>query len=299
MPSLLKEPLFQFLLLGLTLFVLVGALAPKGLQADSPMQIVVDQESLTKYLQFQRKSFEPQQAAAMLQTMSQAQQSLLIENYVRDESLYREALSLGLDDNDEIIRRRLIQKMEYIAQGFYNELPAIDETALQAFFEKNQSQYTVEPSITFTHVFIAKSAVSTKLTDAKKRAQQTLEKLNSLLVPFEQAGKYGDRFLYNLNYVERTPAYISNHFGTSFSTKVFKHQTSGNWQGPIESEYGHHLVLIKSKTAARMPALSEVAAIVLADAQRELQRQTKAAAVNELVQKYSILNQLDVPKEAQ
>ena len=297
MRSLIREPLFHFLVLGLVLFWLVSVIAPRSLETESPMEIVISEDKLTNYLQFQRKSFKPKEARAMLQAMSQADQNLLIDNYVRDEALYREALSLGLDDNDEIIRRRLIQKMEYIAQGFYNELPVIDEAGLQGFFKQNQEQYLVDPAITFTHVYFSKSGKDTKQgtdeSSAKQLAQQTLQELNDLAVPFAGAGKYGDRFLYNLNYVERTPAYTGNHFGKSFANNVFEHSVSNNWQGPIESEYGYHLVLIKEKTAARLPPLSEVAGIVLADAQREQQRQTKVTAVNTLVKKYTISNKLN------
>ena len=297
MRTLVKEPLFHFLVLGLIFYGLAGILAPAGLETESPMEIHITKDKLTEYLQFQQKSFRPEQAEAVLRVMSHSDRELLIDNYVRDEALYREAIALGLDNNDEIIRRRLIQKMEYIAQGFYNELPAIDETALQRYFIENQQQYRVEPSITFTHVFISNSnhdespaSDSLSKTDL---VSGTLAELKQLAVPFEDAGRYGDRFLYNLNYVERTPAYIANHFGKHFSEAVFDMSVSSEWQGPLKSEYGAHLVLIKDKSVSRIPDLEEVADLVLADTQREQQRETRLAAIKTLVDKYSVTDSID------
>ena len=178
-------------------------------------------------------------------------------------------------------------------------MPPIDEAELQRFFNENLDQYRVEPAITFTHVFISDAKKGSAPNHAKILAQQTLEQLNAQQVPFVDAGKYGDRFLYNLNYVERTPAYVANHFGKDFAANLFQYQVTSEWQGPVASEYGYHLVLIKEKAAARVPTLTEVAPIVLADALRAQQRKARVSAVNELVQKYTVANKFDVLVEAQ
>jgi peptidyl-prolyl cis-trans isomerase C len=285
---LISEPLVQFLLLGLAFYVLINLVAPEKLGLDAAndaYQITLDDETLLSYLQFQRKSFDAQKSSTLFDSLSKEQKSTLIDSYVRDEALYREALALGLDKQDDIIKRRLIQKMEYIAQGFYNDIKKISESELESFFQENIKQYEVSASVSFTHVFIANG---TDIDDEGlvASAKTLLSELNSKAVVFEAAGQYGDRFLYNLNYLERTPDYIESHFGKNFQQSVFKLETSGQWHGPIKSEHGYHLVLVSNTAPSRTPALKEVAENVLADAQREQQRKIKVNAIAEIVSKY-------------
>jgi parvulin-like peptidyl-prolyl isomerase len=287
--SFFKEPLVQFVVLGLALYVFINILAPDNLVQNDTNTIQVNDDRLVEYLQFQRKSFEPAKALQMLNKMPAGERDRLIDNYVRDEALYREALSYGLDDNDEIIRRRLIQKMEYIAQGFYDNVPALEEADLRAHFDKNIDQYKIDPSITFTHVFFP--AENDDQQVVLRQAEQELSQLNRKKVDFSEAGKYGKRFLYNLNYVERTPAFVSSHFGQAFSQNIFTLKDLAQWQGPIRSEYGYHLVNIKSTSPARTPDLEEVAAKVLADTQREQHRDLKSAAIDKIVERYQRVSQ--------
>ncbi|MFT4634850.1 MAG: peptidyl-prolyl cis-trans isomerase C [Gammaproteobacteria bacterium] len=289
MKRLLTEPLLQFFVLGLLLFLLISVFSPSQMQGDSAKDIVVDEAVLKEYVQFQRKSFDAQTAANLLVSMSPHERQNLIDNYVRDEALFREAVALGLDANDEIIRRRLIQKMEYIAQGFYNDIPILSEDHLRAYFEANKDLYRIASSATFTHVFISlrKPSGQNSQDKAKEAAENLLQDLLQDQITFDQAGKYGNRFLYNLNYVERTPSYVASHFGAAFEEALFALAASKQWQGPVQSKYGWHLVMLKDKSRARDPKLEEVAQIVLADAQRDQQRQMKATAIDQLVDKYN------------
>ncbi|MEM7360089.1 MAG: peptidylprolyl isomerase [Pseudomonadota bacterium] len=292
MRKLFAEPLFQFAVLGLLLFIIVNLLAPAQLVTDDASEIKIDQAALQQYLQFQQKTFNAEAAARALELMPPLDEQRLVEDYVRDEALYREALALGLDDNDEIIRRRLIQKMEYLAQGFYDDAPAISEEAMQDYFAANQAQYEIDAAVTFTHVFLPgtnrETSESEATVDPSLQAQQLLSQLNTEQVPFERAGRYGQRFLYNQNYVERTQQHVVTHFGQDFAKRLFELEAGSVWQGPIQSDYGTHLVMISSKTAARSPALDEVAQIVLADLQAEQRREVKATAIKTLVDKYTV-----------
>jgi len=287
---LLAEPLVQFIVLGLLLYIALGIFAPERLVMQDSSVIVVDDEHLKTYLQFQRKSFAAESAQQLLGAMSGEQKQQLIEDYVRDEALFREALALGLNENDEIIRRRLIQKMEYLAQGFYNQIPQLSEQQLIDYFTDNEQHYQLPASITFTHVFLKVNA-----RNRSKETQTTLSAANKLRttlnnksVLFSQAGQYGDRFLYNLNYVDRDSDTIASHFGSTFQQSLFALDSSKAWQGPIQSDYGVHLVLISNKTARRLPMLSEVAAAVLADARREQQSELKNKAIAEIINQYRI-----------
>ena len=290
MKRLFAEPLVQFFVLGLLLFLLISVISPSQMRGDSVMDIFIDEDVLKEYVQFQRKSFDAETSSNLLASISDAERQQLIDSYVRDEALFREAMALGLNTNDEIIRRRLIQKMEYIAQGFYNDIAALSEGDLRAYFESNTDLYTIASAATFTHVFISLQNYQSEggLNKAKQVAENLLQELQGDQIAFDQAGRYGDRFLYNLNYVERTPSYIASHFGLGFEQALFALSVSDQWQGPIQSQYGWHLVILKDKSAARDPILEEVAQIVLADAQRDQQRQIKATAIKALVDKYRV-----------
>ncbi|MCH1488071.1 MAG: peptidyl-prolyl cis-trans isomerase [Pseudomonadales bacterium] len=286
MKRFFTEPLMQFFFLAGFLFIVLDLLAPQRLAVVKPFDIAITEEKITEYLQFQRKSFNASDAATLFSAMSELEKQTLHKSYVRDEVLFREALALGLNENDEIIRRRLIQKMEYIAQGFYDDIAPIDEAQLEQFFIANSDLYTVESLITFTHIF-----VSAKTPMAQQVAQQLLNELNAKQVTFAQAGQYGERFLYSRNYIERTPSFVASHFGEAFQQEVFALAIDGVWQGPLSSDYGWHLILVKDNAAARMPELVEVAPIVLADMQREQRQQIKARAIEELVAKYTVVTE--------
>ena len=152
--QLLKEPLVQFMAIGLLLFGGERLLNSDD-YADSQNNILVDDKVLTQFLQQQAKKFKPEQAKKALAAMSDDRRQRLVDDYVRGEVLYREALALDLDRNDPIIRRRLMQKMDYLAQGFYDEIEPLTEDDLTAFYEANREDYRKPASATFTHVFVS------------------------------------------------------------------------------------------------------------------------------------------------
>ncbi len=116
--KLKSEPLFQFLAIGLILYSLVEIFSPSE-EGYSDKTILVEQEQMIRFLQFQNKSFNGQKAQAKWLSMSDKEKSSLINDFIREEVMYREALSLGLEEDDQIIRRRLIQKIEFITSSLF------------------------------------------------------------------------------------------------------------------------------------------------------------------------------------
>jgi len=285
MSKLFAEPLLQFSIAGVCLYALLQFLASPGALDNRSSEIIVSQDALLSYSQYQAKSFTSGDAVKRLEQLDQAERETLINDYIRDEALYREALNLGLDRNDEILRRRLIQKMEYVAQGFYNEVPSLSEAQLNAFFQQNKKDYAIAANVTFTHVFVNHTG---EKSNTQAQADKLLNKLNQDKVGFDGAGHLGERFLYHRNYIERDEDYIDSHFGNSFSQALFQLTASEQWQGPIASDHGWHLLLINKVGAARSASLTEVAGVVLADAQRQQQQQLLRQAVENIVSKYSV-----------
>jgi len=286
MRKLLAEPLMQFVSIGVALFLAAQVLSPERLQSVDEFDITVDNKTLVHYLQLQAKSFSAADAEQKFLTLAEEEKQTLIDDYVRDQVLFREAMALGLDANDEVIRRRLIQKMEYIAQGFYQNIAPIDEAALSQFFTENREDYRVDAAVSFTHVFFDGKTHGTDT--AQQLAQQNLTELNNKATAFSAASQFGDRFLFNRNYIERTAEYIRGHFGKGFEARLFTLKPAKQWQGPFQSDYGFHLLLMKEATGSRLPDLDEVSGLVLADARRQQQHALKKQAVDELIEKYSV-----------
>ena len=287
---LIREPLLHFLVIGLGLFALNVFVQGGG--ADNPRVIHVDRPALTTYLQYRAKMFEPERAAAAYEAMDATARQKLAADYVREEALYREARDLGLAQNDDIIKKRLVQKMEFITQGFASVEPDITAQHLEAYFQEHRSDYFIEPSITFTHVFFD---VEKRGRDAAMAAAaQTLADLIQRQATFSDAGHDGDRFPYHRNYVERTPDFVASHFGGPMTGRLFNQSTpTDQWVGPVPSEYGYHLVFIADRQPGREATLAEVRGHVYADVARAMQRQKSEEAIQAIIDRYDIRLELE------
>ena len=285
MRSLFKEPLIQFLVIAL-LLLLGERLINADDYAYDQYHIEVDDAVLLQFMQLRAKTFKPEEALQALQALSAEDRQRLVDDYAREEALFREAMALNLDKNDQIIRRRLIQKMDYLAQGFYDEAEPLTEDDLRNYYAEHREEYKKPASATFTHVFVSSERHGPDQANAM--ATELQKTLNAESVPFENAPRYGERFLYNRNYVNRDDDEIGSHFGSQFQQRVFAFEVGDQWQGPVQSNYGWHLVLLVKNTPAYIPPLEEIAANVFADAQREQQQQIKRKSIEKLMAKYQI-----------
>jgi len=276
----------HFLAAGLGLFVLFG-IVNRGDQDADPNVITVNQEALLTFIQYRIKAFNPDLAEKKLDSLSDEELQRLIDDYVREEVLHREALALGLDDDDYVIRRRLVQKLEFITEGFAEAGADMDEAAVQRYFDANKADYYVEPYVTFTHVFF--QTEDRPREQARTLAEKELQKLNRNGVPFSDAPQHGDRFLYHVNYVERTPDYVGSHFGPPMTRALFALEPNEFvWRGPFDSAYGVHLVLLTTNEPGREPELAELEGRVREDARRARVREETEAAIADVVEAYDV-----------
>lgn len=290
MNKILKEPLLHFLLVGLGLFVLFDLVASEDSAYDSRV-INVDRDSLLTFVQFRTRAFEPAVAAERLDAMSGEELQRLIDDYVREEALHREAMALGMDKNDYVIKRRMIQSIEFITNGFVAAAVDASDNDIREYFEENRDDYFVEPFVTFTHVFFSSERRSP--AEALAFATAKLAELNRDRVPFSEAPRHGDRFPYFVNYVERTPAFVASHFGTPMTEALLKlEQDEATWKGPFESAYGVHLVLLTKSQAGRYPELAEVEDLVRQDVERAMKDALNDQAIQAIVDTYEINNAL-------
>lgn len=286
MNRLLREPLVHFLAIGVALFVLFDLVAPEDSDLDS-RTIVVDRDALLTFIQFRSKAFNPEVATARLDALQGAELDLLVKDYVREEALHREALALGMDQNDYVIKQRLIQSIQFITNGFVNAAVDVSDDEVAEYYEANRDDYYVDPYATFTHVFFSSDRHGRE--QAMQLAESKLAELNEKGVPFSESTQHGDRFLYNVNYVERTQDFVASHFGTPMAEAVFALQPDdGRWHGPIESAYGYHLVLLTKRIDGFYPPLEEIEDAVREDALRLALVRANDRAVQAIIDTYDV-----------
>ncbi|WP_291994047.1 peptidylprolyl isomerase [Candidatus Accumulibacter sp. ACC003] len=264
----LREPLLHFLLAGGVLFAVYGALNPQ-ISAPSPAnQIRLTRDDL--------RQMAVLWAGKWQRPPTPTEMNSLIENRIREEILYRESLALGLDQGDTIVRRRLAQKMEFLAE---DSAAIRDPSAaeLQAWFEQNRERFALPGRISFRHLYFSPDQ---RGQGARAAAGAALAKLVDQPADSPLAERLGDRFMFEDHYAERSPEQVAGVFGAAFAQSLSALK-AGAWQGPVESGLGWHLLFIDSLTPGRLPILEEIEADVRAEwinAQRaDAKRQSFAA----------------------
>ena len=240
-----REPLLHFLLIGLALFAGYRALNPEAIGRDSSDRIVLTEDDLRQL----RTSWLTQGRPSP----TQEDMSSLIQSKVHEEILYREALALGLDKGDTIVKRRLAQKMEFLAEDLTAARePKTEE--LKAWFEKNRERFTLASRVSFRHLYFSLDRRGARVKEAAASAR---ERLDGKPAASPVAATLADAFMFQNDYRDRTLDQISDVFGTTFATALFQ-LTPGSWQGPIESGLGWHVVWVESMTPGRTPTFEEI-----------------------------------------
>ena len=240
----LREPLLQFLVLGGLLFAVYGALQPQGSATQSDLRIELTQGDIEQLQAVWVAKWQREPSPQELQA--------LVQSRVDEEVLYREAIAMGLDQGDEIIRRRLAQKMDFLLGDMAAvTLPTTDE--LKAWYGQNADQFLQEGRLSFHHLYFSPDQRG-GFAGAQAAALAALDKLRA--DPAATAG-LADRFMFQDFYADRTTSELGNIFGQQFAANVFS-AAQGTWQGPLESGLGWHLVWIDSLTPPHAPAFSEI-----------------------------------------
>jgi hypothetical protein len=296
MKTLLKQPLLHFLLIGVGFF-LIFEVAGKSIQR-LPVErtVLVDRPALLNFMQLRSRAFHDQYFADKLAQMSPVEIERLIADYVREEVLYREALALGLDREDYVVRRRLVQKLEFITRGFTDSAINISDVQVREFFAARKDDYYVKPFVTFAHIFFDRDKHGE--TEAKKLAEEKLAELVRNNVPFAEAPSHGDRFPYHVNYVERVPEYVASHFGESLARRIFQLAPGDTWKGPFESPFGYHLVMLTMRQPGRYPNPKEIYDQVAQDARQARIDEQSAQAIQEIIASYDVRIDASILRDA-
>jgi len=272
MKRLLREPLLHFLLLGAGLFVAYDLMSTPG--SDGPAKIVVTQGQVEHIV----SSF----TNAWRRPPTSEELAGLIRDYVREEVYYREAMAIGLDKDDTVIRRRLRQKMEFITDDIASMVEPTDAD-LGAYLTAHPEMFRSQRLFTFSHVYLNPERHGTNLAHD---AAQLRDQLN------RAGGKaditaLGDSFLLERTFTAAPGSEIAQQFGEEFAATLGE-LPLGEWQGPVPSSYGCHLVRVTEHVKGREIGLAAAREAVLRDFHEARRQETNRDLLERLKKRYRI-----------
>jgi len=272
----LREPLLHVLLIGAALFALYYALNPDAGQHQDSNRIVITADDLAQI----RLAWMAQwQRPPTLEEMRN-----LLDGKIREEVLSREAMALGLDKADTIIKRRLAQKLEFVME----DASALREPAddgLRRWFAQNAQRFALPSLVTFRHLYFSPDLRGARVRD------DAIEALRKLAGKPEEAPDFqglSDPFMFQDLYAERSPDQVAGIFGTAFAQALLRLE-QGKWEGPVESGLGWHLVWVESTMPGRIPGFEEVEARVKSEWSDEQRAEAKRKMFDHMKARYQIV----------
>ena len=285
--QILRDPIVHFIVAGALIYGAYSLLRPPQSGGSDASTIIVDRQALLTFMQYRANAFEPETFGAALDAMNGPELDELVAAYVDEEMLYREALSLDLAASDYIIRQRMVQKVNFLLSDIAGQVSDVSEAELAEYFHSNRDAYAVQPWTTFTHVFVD---AQRHREDAAVVAARLRDELNANGAGFTDAPGHGDRFAFLRNYVERTYEYVASHFGYEFASALAAlPESESEWQGPISSTFGEHVVLVTRQVPRTLPQLEQVRTDVERDFATQRSAEALAAMLESLRDDYRIV----------
>lgn len=270
----LREPLVHFLVLG----VLVYVAANRGESTRFEIDAGPDQRARLARTYYEQYGAPP----------TSAQLGLAVDEYVRNEILYREGLAMGLERDDEIVRRRVVQKIEFVNEDL-DGVAEPDGSGVERYFSQHRDRYDTEPAVSFEHVFFSMDRGGDAA--ARRRAEAALTDQSRSVVT-----RGADAFAEGREFHALTRTGANSVFGdTDLSAELFT-SPIGQWVGPFKSAYGWHVVRITDRQSTHHVELAAVRSRVQADYTADLRARANAEAFRKIAAKYRVVT--DTPGSA-
>lgn len=271
LPALVREPLLQFLAIGLGLFLLYGLVS----QGDSNSRRIVISQGQADALALQHQS-------VWNRPPTRAELQSLIDVYIRDEILYREGVALGLDQDDAVIKRRVRQKFELIAEEENRSVPTDDD--LLAYMKTRPDAFVEPPVVTFDQVYFDPKIASPEDVAAAKAALQGGGNTASVGQPSMLPRLFNNS---SLELVERD-------FGKGFAEKIASAPLN-DWVGPVASGIGVHVVRVRARSTPKFPPLEKVRNAVAREWERSQRERAKQEGFQKLRSQYDVVVEAQLP----
>ncbi|MEM7079538.1 MAG: peptidylprolyl isomerase [Pseudomonadota bacterium] len=259
--SWLKDPLLYFLITGAVLFWVAGLF-----EGDDVSYAIEVSEADVQRL-------HDQWAMQMRRPPTTRELNGLVEQFIKEEIYYREAMRLGLDANDTIVRRRMVQKLTFLTEDIATAGPQ-DDAALAQYFEDNIEDYRVPERYSFSHRYFS--------VDRRQDAQ------GDATTALRDDSATGDPFMLQKSYALRSEREIADQFGSKFAEGVSALEPAEGWQGPIRSAYGWHTVKLTDKAASHVPPFNTLRERVIGDARAATRSAANDAYYEDLKARYDV-----------
>ena len=272
---LFTEPLIQFLVIGAAIY---GAYSLFGTPEEDFRDTLVHVDSN------RINAFISEWESRWNRPPTQQEIDGLIQSYIREDVLYRQAVAMGLNEDDPITRRRMAQKLEFLT-GDLAMMVQPAEGELEAYFAENQASYGQPDLVTFSQVFFDPD---TRENSTLEDAAEVLAQLQATGEPDAQSMQAGDQFMLQSDFRSASEAEVARQMGGGFAESVMNLEP-GQWHGPVLSGYGVHLVYVYAHQVSPPAVLEDVKADVLADWQLERREQFNADFLESLKKRYEIV----------
>ncbi len=297
---LLKDPLSYFLLGGFIIFVVALANQSDVEQNQNPNHIRVDRPALIETLQTMNNKVPSAQVIKQLDSLPKQYLESLVKQHVEYEVLYREATKLGFGENDYIIKKRMIQKLDYIVENISKASIDSTDKDIEHYYQTYQSEFIQPAQYSFTHVFIDADKHLDNPELLNKLSDKLYKQLNEQKVSLSDANNYGDRFAFDDEYTRATSAELELYFGKDMVEKLITIEPNpALWQGPYTSIYGKHLILLTEKIEETLIPMEESKDSILAELHQIKLAQARVKLIDELVASYSIETKEPLPSLAE
>ncbi|MHC6154686.1 peptidyl-prolyl cis-trans isomerase [Bradyrhizobium elkanii] len=273
MRRILREPLLHFVILGTILFAVHAGVTRSG---SAPVHdIIVSRSRITHLASMFSRSWRREPYPDELNE--------LVNDYVHEEVLYREAKAMGLDNDDPVIRRRLRQKLEFLAENVATQRAPTDDE-LNRLLQSEPERFRTDGRYSFSHVFLDPGRHRDDLADQQSTLRKALKEPDEGLDP----SQFGDRFLLGQSFADVPANELSRLFGEDFPGQLAQIPL-GSWEGPIQSSYGLHFIRLTGRDQARLPSLNEAREKLLREWNERERIKANAEAFARLRSRYRIV----------
>lgn len=274
----LREPLVHFLAAGALLYLAASWLSPVP---ETGRTIVLDDDALVASLQQRTGTTDAAAVREALRVMPAAERERLVHDAAAQEALWREGRALGLDTVDGVVRLRVIQQMRLLLAEEASAGMTVTDAEVTDYYAENRAAYAEPAAASFSHLFFARPEGRTWARTALARLRGGTARPDEL----------GDRFLYQSTYADAGAEELAGQFGIGFVEALMRLAPGSRWQGPLQSDHGWHLVLLRQREQAKVPPLSAIEARVREDALAAKRQSALDAAVDELLARYEVTTQ--------
>jgi len=276
---IVREPFLHFVLLSVLIFAADAVLRNRTTEVG---EIVVTAGRIENLAALFARTWQRPPTDAELQA--------LIDGYVLEEALFREGIALGVDQGDSVIRRRVRQKMDLLADdlAIAGDVPEVE---LEAFYSDHKESYAEPARYDFQQVFFSTERRGDSLAADVARVLTDLQSGNAT----GDLQFLGDPSLLELRYEDYSAEAISSVFGQSFASSLASAPT-GKWTGPVESSYGQHVVFVEARSPERVLPLSAVRDVVERDWRYARSEDTRRRFYEEVVGRYDVTIEWPVPE---